>query len=60
MPDDLLIKSKNRLLADMDLLKKYGVIFQPNVVVIAANLGTVKETVQFLQSGSTQAERRSC
>lgn len=40
--------SYDRVLTGMDLLKNYDVIFQPNVVVMAANLGTIKETVQFL------------
>lgn len=35
-------------LAGMDLLKENGVVFQPNVVVTAANLDTLEETIRFL------------
>lgn len=40
--------SYEKVLAGMDLLQKYGVVFQPNVVVVTANLDTVEETVRFL------------
>lgn len=40
--------SYDQVLAGMDILKKYGVVFQPNVVVAAINLDTVEETVRFL------------
>ena len=40
--------SYDKALAGMDLLKKHGVAFQPNMVVTPANLGTVEETVRFL------------
>lgn len=40
--------SYDKVLTGMDLLKKYGVVFQPNIVVVASNLDTVEETVRFL------------
>lgn len=40
--------SYDKVLAGMDLLKEHGVVFQPNMVVTPANLGTVEDTVRFL------------
>lgn len=40
--------SYDKALSGMDLLKEHGVVFQPNMVVTPANLGTVENTVRFL------------